>query len=111
MGRPSLTAGRSNARRGLRPLTGLGGSMRRRTAALLAVPALLAALSGCAGSSAGLPEPPPPTYGDGSTSKVQSAEDYGVTDPSADEQDSSGQQAPAPAPKATKRPAATSPAF
>ena len=52
--------------------------MRSRTAALLAVPALLAALSGCAGSSSGYaPDPPPPTYGDGSNSKLQSAEDYG----------------------------------
>src|SRR3954453_20148782 len=102
MGRPSLTAGRSNARRGLRPLTGLGGSMRSRTAALLAVPALLAALSGCAGSSSAgyAPDPPPPTYGDASTSKVQSADDYGVTDPSADEDDGADQQGSAPAPRA-----------
>jgi peptidoglycan hydrolase-like protein with peptidoglycan-binding domain len=86
--------------------------MRSRTAALLAVPAMLAALSGCAGSSSAgyAPEPPPPTYGDSSNSKVQSAEDYGVPDPSADED--SDQQAPAPAPKPTATQAAeTSPAF
>src|SRR4051812_2794370 len=114
MGRPSPKDERDNARRGFRPMTDLGGSMRSRAAALLAVPALLAALSGCAGSSSAgyAPEPPPPTYGDGSNSKVQSAEDYGVPDPSADEDEDSGQQASAPAPKpAARRAAATSPAF
>src|SRR3954468_3741528 len=85
--------------------------MRSRTAALLAVPALLAALSGCAGSSSGYaPEPPAPTYGDASNSKLQSPEDYGVPDPSADSDDSSTSQAPAPKPKATQA-APASPAF
>lgn len=87
--------------------------MGSRTATLLAVPALLAALSGCAGSSSAgyADDPPPPTYGAGPTSKAQSAEDYGVSDPSADSGDSAGQQAEAPQPKTTKQPAAASPAF
>ncbi len=88
--------------------------MRSRTAALLAVPALLAALSGCAGSSSAgsPPELPPPTWG-AASSDAQSAEDYGVVDPSEDEDDSSSTQqatAPAPQPKATQ-PARTSPTF
>ncbi len=89
--------------------------MRSRTAALLAVPALLAALAGCAGSSSAgyAPEPPPPTYGDATTSKVQKADDYGVLEPS-DATDDSSPQSAAPAPKPTPeatQAAAAGPAF
>lgn len=55
----------------------------RRTAAWVAVPAVLVALAGCSGTSnAGYAaDPPPPTYGPSSQAKTN-ADDYGVQAPS-----------------------------
>lgn len=81
--------------------------MRSRTAATLAVPALLTALAGCAGSSSAgyAPDPPPPTYS-GNKPVSQSIDDYGVEGSTVDPpQESSTAAAPPPRPR--PRPAST----
>lgn len=86
--------------------------MRSRTVAMLAVPAVLAALSGCAGTSeAGYAaDPPPPTYGAESQQTAGGADDYGVQTPTRDEPaPSSTAAAPPPGVSRAKAPTRTSP--
>jgi lipoprotein-anchoring transpeptidase ErfK/SrfK len=85
--------------------------MRSRTVAALAVPAMLVALSGCAGSSsAGYAEdPPPPKYVASAHPKAGGADDYGVANPTGTPAPATRLNATAPPP--SSRPVATSAAF
>jgi len=84
--------------------------MRSRTAAALAIPAVLAGLAGCAGTSnAGYPpDPPPPSYPASAAPKAGGSDDYGVPMPQgSDDQSNSVVAAAPPRPASTPSAAAT----
>jgi peptidoglycan hydrolase-like protein with peptidoglycan-binding domain len=84
--------------------------MRSRTAAALAIPAVLAGLAGCAGTSnAGYPpDPPPPTYPASAAPKAGGSDDYGVPlPPGSDDQSNPVVAAAPPRPANTPSPVAT----
>jgi peptidoglycan hydrolase-like protein with peptidoglycan-binding domain len=85
--------------------------MRSRTVTTLAVPAVLVALAGCAGSSSQYAADTQPSYPASAPQRTAPKPDYGLSTPAPTQVRHSGVTAAAPAPPPPSQPAPATPAF